>query len=242
MTAVAAADNSIGDVADEVGDEEADEDVIGLSDAIKLSKSRRNLFAHIFTSSVAASATDFPCNCLCRRFNVELGGKDVEFVMVDNDDVVVTNGSWCGIGGDDDDDDDAFAVDISRVSELSVDKVNSFIFAIVVHGSAAIIMVVCLLPSFVCSVSVIWFLISSSIVILLIVGNLLLLLPLLCLIAICRPLLAVPLPLALSKPLSDSVERDNSSFETAAFKAATAVGFNEFRLLATVRAITVTKH
>uniref|UniRef100_A0A1B0FDI5 Uncharacterized protein n=1 Tax=Glossina morsitans morsitans TaxID=37546 RepID=A0A1B0FDI5_GLOMM len=89
--AVAAADNSIGDVADEVGDEEADEDVIGLSDAIKLSKSRRNLFAHIFTSSVAASATDFPCNCLCRRFNVELGGKDVEFVMVDNDDVVVTN-------------------------------------------------------------------------------------------------------------------------------------------------------
>lgn len=93
MTAVAAADNSIGDVADEVGDEEADEDVIGLSDAIKLSKSRRNLFAHIFTSSVAASATDFPCNCLCRRFNVELGGKDVEFVMVDNDDVVVTNGA-----------------------------------------------------------------------------------------------------------------------------------------------------
>uniref|UniRef100_A0A1B0B8D0 Uncharacterized protein n=1 Tax=Glossina palpalis gambiensis TaxID=67801 RepID=A0A1B0B8D0_9MUSC len=227
MTAVAAADNSIGDVADEVGDEEADEDVIGLSDAIKLSKSRRNLFAHIFTSSVAASATDFPCNCLCRRFNVELGGKDVEFVMVDNDDVVVTNGSWCGIGGDDDDDDDdAFAVDISRVSELSVDKVNSFIFAIVVHGSAAIITVVCLLPSFVCSVSVIWFLISSSIVILLIVGNLLLLLPLLCLIAICRPLLAVPLPLALSKPLSDSVERDNSSFETAAFKAATAAPDN----------------
>lgn len=53
----------------------ADEDVVvALSDAIKLSKSRKNLFAHIFTSSVATSAGDFVCNCLRRRLSVDEDG------------------------------------------------------------------------------------------------------------------------------------------------------------------------
>lgn len=80
---MAAADNSMGDVGP--GDMEflaaaavvatADEDVVvALSDAIKLSKSRKNLFAHIFTSSVATSAGDFVCNCLRRRLSVDEDG------------------------------------------------------------------------------------------------------------------------------------------------------------------------
>lgn len=107
---MAAADNSIGDVGP--GDMEAldddavpavglvvaaaaavaDEDVVVvLSDAIKLSKSRKNLFAHIFTSSVATSAGDLLCNCLRRRLSVDEDGPaaangDGDVLLLDDDD------------------------------------------------------------------------------------------------------------------------------------------------------------
>ena len=59
MAALAAADKSIGDVVD-VGDEDTDDEdlAVGLSPAIKLSKSRKNLFAQIFTSSVVPILDD----------------------------------------------------------------------------------------------------------------------------------------------------------------------------------------
>lgn len=268
MTAVAAADSNIGDVV-EIGDEQADEDVaepfdavVGLSDAIKLSKSRKNLFAHIFTSSDAASAADFICNCLRRRLSVD--DDDVaaaaELADVPNPELandvpsLLLSCSFCPLftcanccsfpstalscllcfifvcGFD-------ICMLLPALDDISGIKVmggGTFDFAFFVIDFSC--NAVCFfglfvipsntrLPAFVvfCADA------FSKVVTFALEYNLLplpttlpQLLPLLKLLFKLTSALSVIVavicpPLALSKPLSDSMERDNSSFETAAF-------------------------